>query len=999
MTVNFTYPTIQKKSLMITKNPSSLSQEGTSIGQHIDKIEKVIQNQQCFIESLLESLKLIHQGNPTFAHEIKVLSQNYAKSLKRLPRSAENNEFDQTFNKTRKDVTELQARVLNQEITEKDIEIKEEVVILQILSEIEALQNKVQKLENAKPQALASSNTLKLQEKIQKSKTKMNVKLDNMNKQITTLKEVIDSLVARYGQQSEEIIRIDALLQSCSVQISTIEADVSSVNPEQYQLAIKKLKERIDAINMAIASIQEVHPTVQDIIDLSAKVERVQKQICEFPEIQTKIETQRKDLELLKTAVKRGAPLDATGSEESFMPISSDSIKMLLENEERNKNDISTQKLAIEEIKFSLQHFANKSSVDTSISRLGESLAQLKSNTDQEMSILRRSLEENNQLKSDVETIQQSVSLLKSELDSTNSSLENLSKLVQDNHSSLTAQIQSNHSQLNKRIGEHEVQSTQQQLELRTHSNNQFRELQEKLAKIKQEIRDEHSKNLQFIQTSINNQHKDLKDTMTSTFQEHKRELNEVLNETNERTKKQLEAIQVSTNIKLQDQNSMTMNKLRSFQASVNKKLEDENKSTQDKIEENQNVLLARLQEHKDNLEQRMKDYQSFNEKIIQENKEIANETISKFEQNTNTKLQEQHNLIKEQIDRSIDNIKTETENRVKQVQDEIQNEKSNTEKILNEHKNQLTSQLEQSLQGMNSSIEKVQTNIDELKNSVQTELSENSKKTDQSLKEIESRTTSVNNETRLLLEKRINDSVYELNRKMERTEESVDKQLKSTITKVDQIVYDSTKETLSSLNGRINETKSMLNKEISRQQSYLNAINQDIDDLWPLHREVNRLKLSVRCMGAKIQDNNDENYPLSRHTPSAPIQKPEEDEQNEDVIEEEEEEAETVEREVTLGTNTRNVDHLAKEVKSLHQRLRKVEQSVQIKSDGNDDELAIEVHLENNNQEEEEDHSRHEKDFAPISEELQKEFNKIWYQIRCLKHEVKKLKESQKEM
>ena len=121
------------------------------IGQRIDKIDLIVQNQQNFITSLLGSLKIIAQGNPTLAYEVKNLTQKYEKSLKQIPTTLPENQFDASFQKSQQQLSEIQAHVVPQNFNIEDPEsLKDSNIVVQILGEVNTLKNRISKMENSK---------------------------------------------------------------------------------------------------------------------------------------------------------------------------------------------------------------------------------------------------------------------------------------------------------------------------------------------------------------------------------------------------------------------------------------------------------------------------------------------------------------------------------------------------------------------------------------------------------------------------------------------------------------------------------------------------------------------------------------------------------------------------------------------------------------------------------------------------------------------------------
>ena len=74
------------------------------------------------------------------------------RSLKQIPTTLPENQFDVTFQNSQKHISEIQAQILPQNINIEDPEtLKDSHIIVQILGEVNTLKNRMTKMENSKP--------------------------------------------------------------------------------------------------------------------------------------------------------------------------------------------------------------------------------------------------------------------------------------------------------------------------------------------------------------------------------------------------------------------------------------------------------------------------------------------------------------------------------------------------------------------------------------------------------------------------------------------------------------------------------------------------------------------------------------------------------------------------------------------------------------------------------------------------------------------------------
>ena len=804
--------------------------------------------------------------------------------MKQIPTKLPENQFDVQFQHSQKQLSEIQAQVLPQSINIEDPEsLKDSNIIVQILGEVTTLKNRMAKMENSRPKATITSNTLKMQEKFRKLKTKANVKWENLNNQINGIQASVDSLAARDAQMSQEIIRLDALLQSCSVSMSSIQSDVSRVQPEKFNLAVKKVKNDVEILKTAISALQDSTPSSQDIEELSKKVARVQKQICEFPEIQTKLDTQKKDLELVKNALKKSVPITATSEEDAnegaendeklsdnlaIVPVST--TQMLIEAQTKHEAEISAQRLEIDELKASLSKYSLKAPVDTKLANLTEQLEKLQATSTENFSTLQnehnsaieaiqRELGDSKSVRSELDKMSQTLLTLNTEYHehqaSSTAKVDALTNNLREIETSLSNQIQTNNTAVNKRIDDNITDIKQQILEIRSTLNDRLRDTTERLSKQVQDHKEETQKEHEFIQNNLQTQFNTLKETVNRQIQDYKLKVNEDLNDNKEKTSEQIKDIRTNTNNLLNQHQETISTKLSTYQGSMTRKVDDTTSSIRRELETYENATKNQLKEHRDSVEQRLQTHQEQTMKVLQENKENQRQSLKDSTEALNTRL----NDVKESNDKQVKEIQDES----RQAYTETKEENANQ---IKEYQNRVNEQLQTTLNDLNKQIkdfrEEFERQLNENHQTLSNQVNDIVTKSDRWIKDTESSINDKLEETRKGIEKKLDDSNFEFYKKIEDTEKSVNSKLDQTQSKVDQQLFDSNKMNNENFTRQIVDTKQAIDREIGHTQESLKIANEGLTDLKPTHREINRLKMSIRMMGGEIYNDDSGIYP-----------------------------------------------------------------------------------------------------------------------------------------
>ncbi|OHT05092.1 hypothetical protein TRFO_06103 [Tritrichomonas foetus] len=718
-----------------------------------------------------------------------------------------------------------------------------------------------------------------MQEKFQKLKSKFIVTMDNANAQIDNLRVAIDALTTRYSQSSQEVTRIDALLQALSISITSLESDVKSVNADNFNASVRKLKQEVAALKTQIVLVQETYAQKDDFEYLSKQVNTLQKQIREFSSIKTRLDTQKKDIDLLRNAFKK----KSEGSDNLT------AIQDILEIQEKNGAEIRTQRNEIDELKRVLSSYPEPASIKSQFSKVNNSLEKAKTQINNEIFEVKTNLTNSvNKLEGKIEAnkprgideINESLTSLTSEFHeyqtSSNVKVDDLSDRFNNFQNSTKRQIEAASNLLVEKVNDFNESLNKQVNETRSSISTQIKDVDNRITNQVQEFKDNVRKEVQSSQNILTKQFNEVKSQINEQVQEYKLQVNEQLQSSKDAMNQRLQQSQEEATKQINDLQNTLNSQMNKYQSQVKEIVEITHNNINDQFTEFQKTTNQQLTEQKDDIEKRINDHQNFTVNQLKQHREnINNELIEAqniFAKELNETKDYTVSQIKDYKEKSAQQLNEYKENLNHQIQeanDASQHQfieyKEKTNKRFNDYQNNLNGQIQESRSALNNQLNSFSNEFEKQLREKQVEM-ENSMNETQNKTErwIKSAKTDINNQlndTKQNVVQQINLSHESINRQLDSTQYEIGQKLEKTQSVIDQQITQSVRATDTAnqeVGRQIRDAERDMNRSLHKARKAVRVLNEEVVDLKPTHREINRLKFSIRKMGGEIYDGDD---------------------------------------------------------------------------------------------------------------------------------------------